>query len=278
MKKIETLRDLQMVSFSIYKDLSSFCVKNGIKLYMLGGSLIGAVRHRGFIPWDDDIDVAMSRPDYQKLMELSDKGWISEKCRIVDPMTETAFKGYIPLVVYEQSKLTSGQYKEQEDLKISISIFVYDGVPDGWLTRKIYYARVYLLRAKHALCRANFKNVNTIPAKIFGPIISPFFNSKNVFKYKKMIITHACKYNYALSKCCACNCDYQASKEVFPRKLFETPVELEFEGMKCYAFKHYKEHLTNYYGNYMQLPPKEKQKPKHSFDAYIEDDFVFPKN
>ena len=271
MKKIEMLRDLQRVSTYIYNDLNSFCVKNGLKVYLFGGSLIGAVRHGGYIPWDDDIDVAMSRPDYQKMLTLTNNGWISDKCRIVDPLLDKEFKGYIPLAVYENSKLISGQFKEQEDLKISISIFVYDGAPDGWLKQKVYYGRVYMLRAEHALCRANFRNVNTTPAKIYGPILSKFYKSDDVYKYKMKIIKHAEKYKYENSELCACNCDYQALREVFSKESFETSVELNFEGMKCYSFKHYKEHLTRYYGDYMKLPPEEEQKPKHSFEAWIEE-------
>ena len=271
MRKIETLRDLQDISTYIYKDLNSFCINHGLKVYLFGGSLIGAIRHGGYIPWDDDIDVAMSRPDYQKMLELAKDGWISEKCRIIDPLTDKSYKGYVPLAVYDKSKLTSGQYKGKEDLKISISIFVYDGAPDSWLAQKIYYARVYMLRAEHALCRSDFRNVNTIPAKIFGPIISPFYKSGDVYKYRDKIIKHAKKYSFKSSKLCACNYDTKASREVFSRESFETPVELTFEGMKCYTFKHYKEHLTRYYGDYMKLPPKEEQKPKHSFEAWIEE-------
>lgn len=271
MKKIESLKDLQSISVYIYKDLNLFCQNHGLKLYLFGGSLIGAVRHGGYIPWDDDIDVAMSRPDYEKMLELSKNGWISDKCRIIDPMSEKVFKGYIPLVVYDKSRLISGQYKEKEELKISISVFVYDGAPDGWMKQKMYYARVYMLRAEHALCRADFRNVNTKLAKIFGPILSKFYKSEDVFKYKEKIISHAQKYDYNNNKLCACNCDHQSSKEICTVESFDTPVELKFEGMTCYSFKHYKEHLTRYYGDYMKLPPIEERKPKHSFEVWIEE-------
>ena len=182
MKKIENLRQLQQVSIYIYKDLLTFCNKNHLKLYLLAGTLIGGVRHKGFIPWDDDIDVAMSRPDYTKLLQLSHDGWISEKCRVIDPTTTADYKGYIPVAAYENSVLYSGQFKEKEKLKITISIFVFDGAPSSAVSRKLYYTHMYILRAKHALCRADFKNVNTKPAKILGPVLSPFFKPENVYQ------------------------------------------------------------------------------------------------
>lgn len=273
MKKVESLRDLQKISFYIFNELNSFCVANKLKLYLFGGSLIGAVRHRGYIPWDDDIDVAISRPDYQKLLSLAKDGWISEKCRIVDPYTDDSFKGYIPLIVYDQSRLISGQYRDAEDLRIGISIFVFDGAPSSWLAQRFYYAKVYLLRAKHALCRADFKNVNTKPAKLLGPLLSPFFSNKSVFKYKTKVIENAQKYGFLEGKYCACNYDYRASRGLCLRESFDTPVEVEFEGKPFYAFSHYKEHLSRYYGNYMELPPEEDRTPKHSFEAWIEDEF-----
>lgn len=275
MKKIENLKQLQQVGVYIYKDLLDFCNNNNLKVYLFGGTLIGGVRHKGFIPWDDDIDVAMSRPDYIKMLQLSRDGWISEKCRIIDPTSSVDYKGYIPVVAYDNSVLYSGQFKEKEKLKVTISIFVYDGAPSSFLVQRWYYSNMYILRAKHALCRADFKNVNTKPAKVFGPIFSPFFKSDDVYKFKKKILKYAQKYNYSKSKCCASNSDYKASKEVCHIESFETSVELEFEGLKSYAFGHYKEHLQKYYGDYMSLPPEEDRLPKHSVDAVIEDSFIF---
>lgn len=275
MKRIESLRELQRVSTFIYSDLLRFCNNHGLKVYLFGGTLIGAVRHHGYIPWDDDIDVAMSRTDYDKMLTIASNGWISEKCRIVDPVREKAYKGYIPVVAYENSKLLSGQYREKEELKISISIFIYDGVPENKLFQKLFFLRGYMLRAQHALCRADFKNVNTKPAKIFGPIIAPFYKEEDVFKYKDKIIKHIQKYSYDSSKYCACNCDYKASREVCSKYSFEKSTKVEFEGMECYVFSHYLEHLTKYYGDFMQLPPESARKPKHSFDTWIENSFIF---
>lgn len=274
MKKVETLRQLQLVGIYIYKDLLKACEDNGIKLYLLGGTLIGAVRHGGFIPWDDDIDVCLSRPDFEKLMKATG-GKISEKCRIIDPAVDKEYKGVVPVAIYENSRVLSKQFKEDENLKISVSIFIYDGVPKGKLARWFYYKKLYILRAEHACCRADFKNVNTKKARLIGPIIAPFFKPENVYKYKEKILRHQKKYPYETSELVSTNSDSYSHLEVFPKYTFEDWTELTFEGIKSYVFSNYHEQLTTYYGDYMQLPPEAERNPKHSFDAVIEDEFIF---
>lgn len=276
MKKIDTLRQLQKVQLFIYKELFNVCKENNIKLYLCGGTLLGAVRHKAFIPWDDDVDVGMSRPDYKRLLEIT-KGNIGDKCKVVDPVTDADFKGYIPLVVYKNSASVSRQFKDKTPQQIGISIFVFDGTinPEHKLKRKIYYAKMYMLRAKHALCRADFKNVNTKAAKIVGPILSPFYKEEKVYKFKNKILKLQKKYSYEDNEYVCTNADYKASREYMLKTTFEKTVWLEYEGLKVMSFDDYGQYLTHYYGDYMQLPPEESRKPKHSFVAEIEDEFDF---
>ncbi len=274
MKKIKTLRELQLAETYILNDLYCKCRELNLNLYLLGGTLIGAVRHKGFVPWDDDIDVCMSRTDYKVLLEKTG-GLISDKCSIIDPESNLDFKGYIPLCVYNDSVLRSGQFRGNEQLKLSISIFIYDGAPSSRIARFFYYKKMYLLRAKHALCRANFKNVNTKAAKVFGPILSPFFNEKRVYLYKKRILKNQQKYQYSQSTLVCTNADNNSKKEVATKEQFEKSIPLTFEGIPVLAFSHYKEHLTKYYGDYMSLPPEKEQIQKHTFDVEINDSFDY---
>lgn len=274
MKKIENLRQLQQVGIYIYKELLRVCNEIGVNLYLHGGTLIGAIRHKGFIPWDDDIDLCISRPDYEKLLSKT-HGRIGDKCFIIDPATDKSYKGIVPVCVYENSYVKSLQFKEDERLKISCSIFVYDGVPNGKIKRFFYFKRMYLLRAKHALCRANFKFVNTKTARIIGPLLSPFFKAKDVYKYKNKILDFQRKYKYEDSEFVSTNADSDSQKEVFPRSSFEKSVSVEFENIPSKTYSYYHEHLTRYYGDYMTPPPVEKQKPKHGFYAEIDDSFEF---
>lgn len=270
MEKIESIKELQSVSIYVYKQLKLFCDNNGLSCYLLGGSLIGAIREQGFIAWDDDIDICMSRTDYDKMLLIS-KGKISDKCSIIDPASDKNFKGYISLAVYDDSKLVSQQYREKEDLKIGVSIFVYDGVPLKKMKRKLYYTHMYLLRSLHALCRADFKHVNSKPAKFIGPILSVFFNSNRVYAYKKKILELQKKFKYENSEFVAPNTDTNAWLEVFPKEQFEKSVDVMFEGIDSKAFSYYDEHLKRYYGDYMTPPPESNREPKHSFSAWIDD-------
>lgn len=274
MKKVETLRQLQQVTVYIYKDLQEACKRHNVNVYLIAGTLLGAIRHGGCIPWDDDVDVCMSRPDYNRLLALTE-GKISEKCRIIDPATNTDFKGCIPLVVYENSVLHSCQFKGNEKLKISISIFVYDGIPENKITRYLYFKRMYMLRAEHALCRANFKNVNTKAARLVGPILSPLYREKSVWKYKKKILKLQQKYAYEEHELVCTNVDSGSDREVLTKASFEIPVSVSFEGMSCDTFSSYREYLSQYYGDYMTPPPEGARIPKHGVEAEIEDDFVF---
>ena len=274
MKKIETLRQLQLVDIFIYKEILKVCNEHGLKLYLLGGTLIGAVRHGGFIPWDDDIDLCMSRPDYNKLLDITG-GVIGDKCTIIDPERNKDYKGIVPIVAYNNSAVLSKQFKEDEHLKVNISIFVYDGAPKSKLGRFYYYTKLYILRAEHAACRADFKHVNTKAARLVGPILTPIFKGADVYKYKNKILKWQQKYTYEDSEFVSTNMDSYSQREVFPKYTFEDSTDLTFEGIKSSTFSNYHEQLTRYYGDYMKLPPVEEQRGKHSFDAEIEDSFVF---
>jgi len=272
MRRVSNLKELQVIQTNVLYDLTEFCNRNNIKFYLLGGTLIGAVRHKGYIPWDDDMDIAMSRPEYEKLVKLS-KGGVSDRCSVLAPEANKEYRGYIPQVVYDKSRLVSRQYRIEEQLKIGISIFVYDGIPNNRIVRKVYYYQMYITRAFHALCRANFKNAGSRSARLIGPLLAPFIKQTNVFRYRDRVLSRQKKYSYEKSTMVSPNADTRSFLEDVEKQQFETEVYIEFEGIRCKVFSHYDEHLTKYYGDYMQLPPVEQQEGKHSFDACIEENF-----
>lgn len=270
MKKIDNIRGLQEINIILLKKLYEICNNNRLKLFLLGGTLLGAVRHKGFIPWDDDIDVSISREDYKKLCKILENPM--EDYSLIDPETNQEFRGYIPQFIYKNSLMVSKQYRENENLNIGISIFIFDGLPNNKFLRWMYYRKMFLLRSFHALCRANFNYVNTKKARLLGPMLQPFFSSNDVYKYKNKILKLQKKYDYLTSKYVAPNADADAIKEIVAREIYEKFEKIDFEGIECLVPENFKEHLQNYYGNYMELPPMESRQPKHSFSVWVDEE------
>ncbi|MBR8700683.1 hypothetical protein IX317_000578 [Fusobacterium sp. DD29] len=273
MKKVDNLVELQRINLKILEAMYKICNENKIRLYLLGGTLLGAVRHKGFIPWDDDVDVSMTRTDYERLKKIMASKKQNEFI-LIDPEEDKKFRGYIPIFAYNNSKMISKQYRIQEELKLGISIFIYDGITENRFFQWLYLKKMYFLRSCHALCRANFKYVNTNIAKLVGPILQPFFSLHDVYKYKAKILSYQKKYDYKVAKYVAPNADAGAKKETVLKSVYEDAKEIEFEGIKCLVPSNYLEHLEKYYGNFMELPPEDERIPKHSFSIWVDDEVL----
>ena len=184
-----TLKDIQNVSLDIMKDVHNFCVKKGIKYTLQGGTLIGAIRHQGFIPWDDDLDIAMPRPDYDRFIReySSSKGYVvlsrelpeSEDvliafCRVCDTQNSIVNDSYAPWC-----KRTTGVW---------IDVFPLDSVDDDYQIckkridmMKIIWHKSTLLRRKNLPLKRT-KNPIDFCKWIGKKIISPFLSYKSLDK------------------------------------------------------------------------------------------------
>ena len=146
--KSDTLRKLQMKSLEIYKVLLDFCKKNNLNIFFCGGCLIGTLRNKGFIPWDDDIDVFMPRKDYEKLKELWPKYGDNEKYELVIPSINNYTKNQF--ITFNDNNTTFiKSYETDLDMNhgIRIDILPLDGCPTSRIKRKIqkFWALIYSL-------------------------------------------------------------------------------------------------------------------------------------
>lgn len=254
-----TLRDIQLVSLDIMKDIKTFCEKNDIKYFMSYGTLLGAVRHKGFIPWDDDIDIMMPRPDYERFIHTykSPSGmneiFYNEKdgCNIA----------FARVCDMKRSKIVfTGTCWNKSSTGIFVDIFPLDATtPELYIStkkktqRQAYYS--YLERGL-AQNRGNFfKNIvkRVILFLSMGGGLKKHISICNTIPYDST--------GYLGQFTCP-----DAHESILKKEWFSSSVLLPFEGEKFAAPVGYKELLKNQFGDYMQLPP-EKERVPHISDA-----------
>ena len=263
MKRI-TLREHQIIALDILKYFNQICLSHGIKYSLGGGTLIGAVRHQGFIPWDDDVDVYMCRDEYEKFVQA----WQHQQHTKYDLSLAERIDGMIP---GEMTKIFDKETRlvdtKGRTTGIFIDIFIWDGVPNE--PSVIYKAMKKHRRLKLRLssCRKRWYRAqeNSLMKVVFSKLSHYFFHKMMTHLtsfQQKYPIERADYIGLFLS-------DYGGwQKSYMPKAYFSDVVYLNFEGETFPVMNGYHEHLTMYYGDYMQPPPVHEQKPHHTVEAY----------
>lgn len=272
MNNLLTTREIQLAEKDILQETINFLNKHNLRYSICGGTLIGAVRHEGFIPWDDDIDICMPRPDYDKLQktlqkegnQLSQKRFFHsvELHNLNMPFTK----------VYDYGiQIEDERYHDKYEKYLWIDIFPIDGLPsdDKQCQRHFQYQRFYrqfIMRRKMSWSYM-LKNRPMVIRNFAKTIYKIIALLPPAAFWSKRIIKLARKYSYAQNETVGCFSWGYGPRERMPKKVAEEYIDLDFEGMKVKGFKNYDLVLTNIYGDYMQLPPVEKR-ITHSFKAW----------
>lgn len=263
------MTELQKNLTIMLSDFHDLCEKYGLRYYVVSGTMLGAVRHKGFIPWDDDIDVGMPRVDYEKLRQIAQTEKFG-KYAIEYPSKDN--KEYSCLWAKMYNTETTMIEKQRYPIKrgIYIDIFPLDGMGDSLEEAekdyKVFfrnYKLYYVIIGAFLKRRSFVKNA----AVLVGRIISPLFIRKRAQAGK---IEKLCtKYDFDSSKY-ACNLLGGAGfRGVMPTEYFGTPVLTDFENLKVYGLEKPDLYLKAIYGDYMKLPPEEQRISYH--DAYTLD-------
>ena len=253
------LRKLQLTELEMLMDIDKLCRKNKIRYFLVGGTLLGAVRHKGFIPWDDDIDIAMPREDYEKFINLcTKKDILGEKYFL--HCDETDEKYYNPFIKVKKNNTTFAEKSiEKIDTHkgIFIDIFPYDYVPkqDSPL-QKIQSILVKNIQAT-VYVKCNINDSKEQKRKILYKIFN-MFSTTTLKKMSRTISTifnknEANKYVVSLTGCFPYYKETLLKEKVFPLK------EIEFEGHNFFGLQDNDYYLEKIYGNYMKLPPKNQR-------------------
>ncbi len=270
-----TLADIQMVSLDILKDVHRFCVENDIKYSLCYGTLLGAIRHKGFIPWDDDIDILMPRPDYEHFIKtyISERGYILFAAENNDGNTEVSVP-FARVCEMQRTFVDTGILPwVNKKTGVWIDVFPIDGAPDSKEGRQKQMADIVrqnkllnILRIKRgyrSIWRA--KTIRFQIRLLIKKVLAPFVNTNVLYDYINM-----CKdYNFGDSSIVVdVACPFYGEREFHKKEVMKGFILHPFEDSEFYIMTGYDEYLKNIYRDYMQLPPIEKRMTTHTFNTF----------
>ena len=264
--KQEVLDHLHQVHLEMIADLDRVCKKHNIPYFAVFGTALGAERHQGFIPWDDDTDVGMLRRDYDRFLKLAGKE-LGDKYRIMTPEVD---KRYACNVTKLQKKGTVFISQFSRDLKceqcIFVDIFPFDYVaPNKWLRRRQWLRTLFLDRLLYLCGTAHPVIPYTGWKLLLAQAVCSFahyglklLHVSPVFIYR-LYVRECIRYNHMHTKYVSFFGDAESLQYIFPEKHMFPVQERPFENGSICVLRNNKEHLRNAYGDYMKIPPKDKR-------------------
>ena len=263
-----TLAEIRQVQLSILDKVHAFCEENGITYYLAAGTLLGAIRHGGYIPWDDDIDLYVLRRDYDRLETIFNSNPPDNLCLL---SLDTEKKYTYPFIKIEDVTTVLTENNNSFQCGVNIDVFPIDGVPDEEQELKTFYKKLGFYELLDGLKssrvvkkRGILKNTILIIGKVFTPFVSLRTLSKRRHQFIRDT-QYTSKNVGELSTF--------AFKIRFPRALFMETTDVLFEGKYYKAPKDWDLFLKLKFGDYMQLPPIEQRITHHSFKAYWKRDY-----
>jgi lipopolysaccharide cholinephosphotransferase len=271
------LRKLQLTEFGILKKFIKICEKNNLRYYLCGGTLLGAIRHKGFIPWDDDIDVTMPREDYNRFYEIyKDKHCRVDQKFFIDEAEVDVFP-YIK-ILDKTVKTTTKNTINTGYMHAWIDVFPMDGLPENNFfkflhLRKYLFGKTLYQFAAFEGCvdqkRTNRPLYEKITIKLLNKFkIQRYFNDKK--KYLLAVNKILSRYSMYKTSYCFRPWGIYKFKNVLPTNWFGEGVLVEFEGIMVNAPINYDGCLKQLYGDYMTLPPEDKRQG-HGIEILDED-------
>lgn len=258
------LENMQHVLLDMLKWFHEQCIGNHLRYYVVGGTMLGAVRHNGFIPWDDDIDVAMPRKDYEEFIKIFSKR--NGRYHVESPNDDNKEYTYLYAKIYDTQTTLVEHQRTEIKRGVYIDVFPLDGIGNSYDDACLNFRKIFRSIRLHdmSVCafrknRKWYKNLSII----LGRMICPIFVSER--KLSKSIRKMSIARDFDQFEYVGNLVGNWGVKEIILRKYLGTPTLYAFEGIEVYGPEDYENYLTSIYGNWRQLPPKEKQISHHDF-------------
>ena len=263
MRKL-SIEEAKKLELDILDFIDSFCKEHGINYCINYGTLIGAIRHKGFIPWDDDIDLSMTRKNYEKFIQLfSEK---QSKYKLLSLETDDQYFNNFIKIVDPTTKIIDTRNTKTYDSGVFIDIFPMDTFNDTKVVDICYKLESFKLLSfsKHKNIVYGDSKLKDLIRTLFWLLLRPVSPRFFANQIEKQIQ----KYRVENGKYIAFIPSKAKEKEIFPRDMFDELIETPFEHLVLPAPKHFDTVLKQFYDDYMTVPPKEKQIYIHEFEAY----------
>lgn len=256
--------ELQQELLSLLLRFDGFCKEYDLRYSLDSGTLLGAVRHKGFIPWDDDVDVSMPRPDYDRLMSLTDD--LPEGLFVIDARNSDFAYGFAKLCT-DAIRAQEPSYEGVMDEMLWIDIFPTDGVFSDETQRCRSWKRAHRSITRNVIATVNHskeKGIRKAAMRVAGFFLG-LGNPKR--KMLRVLDDVASKPGYYGAEQVSCLVGAEKEMWILPKSAYENTIEMEFEGHMLPVMSCWNDFLVAQYGDYMRLPPKE-QRITHNLKAW----------
>ena len=266
-----TLREIQLFSLEILKDVHAFCEKHQLRYALYAGSLLGAIRHNGFIPWDDDIDIIMPRPDYDTFCSI----YNSKEYDIINNGNDKSFVFAYSRVCDKKRTIYKTKYPCNKDgMGVWIDIFPADGFPMDSKKIQSFYQKALKIERRKIFLRGGLENFQPILSSTFRQTIWNIKHNISILLKKTILFINRGQNPFLKKQLSLCKTFVYGSTsywgsitDFFDHPIYHSISDFElldlhpFEDSLFYIPKEYDDILKILYGDYMKFPPREKQIP-----------------
>ena len=258
-----SLDEIKQIELDLLIDVAKFCNSHDITYFLAYGTLIGAVRHQGFIPWDDDIDIQMPREDYERFLVLYNEKKTNNSYLVVSPYEKNARHPYGKVIDTRTLKReASVRYENNQPLGVDIDVFPLDGLsPDEEERQKLYTKRKRMYQCH--LFSILDPSKGKLKTRVVSWICGKF--GKNFFFRKSQKIKW---FDYNQSDFVSDQSNLNIFNKPLKREWFDKTIDLPFEGHMFKVPVGYDQVLIEEYGDYMTLPPEENRVTHHTCKMY----------